>query len=80
MNHELEGSVAGALMSPTGLKGESEGDPLGFGSNVKYVTLSCLFRHEVTEVGPKTWKWNSVSSSLFLAKSTLLTVAQRLPV
>ncbi|KAF5318658.1 hypothetical protein D9619_010696 [Psilocybe cf. subviscida] len=35
VNHELEGSVAGALMSPTGLKGESEGDPLGFGSNVK---------------------------------------------
>lgn len=80
VNHELEDSVAGALMSPVGPKGEGEGDPLGFGSNLRYVALPCLFQHVVTKVGPKTWKWNSASSSLFLARVTLLMVAQRPPV
>lgn len=36
VDHDLEDSVAGALMSPTG-SGEGDGDPLGLGSTIKWV-------------------------------------------
>lgn len=34
VDHELEDSVAGALLSPS-TAGDAEGDPLGLGSNVR---------------------------------------------
>ena len=39
VDHDLEGSLAGALLSPIG-GGDSEGDPLGLGSSVRYVVFS----------------------------------------
>lgn len=48
VDHELEDSVAGALISPSGGT-EGDGDPLGLGGTIKYVgstsstVAECLF-------------------------------------
>ena len=52
VDHELEDSVAGALLSPTS-GNESEGDPLNLGSNVRYllsISLSTTCLHRVRSV------------------------------
>jgi hypothetical protein len=42
IDHDLEDSVAGALISPTG-GGDGEGDPLGLGAVIEWVSRSLRY-------------------------------------
>lgn len=61
VDHDLENSVAGALSSSGST--DTDGDPLGLGSYVKYVRfpLNWLRTYELFVPVSETWTWNPVS-------------------